>query len=208
MTPARNFLPEVGKPSAFAAAPTMSSNIPYIPSPSSHFSSILGPSTSMMSSSPPSILASSFPTQTIPLIPSPFSFSSNTNSFAAPPIYPANPLSSHLYGAATKASEQLKTHTTPAKQKVKFSDTVTQIVVPVSFLFQFVFLTNFLVKDISELSGGKPRRTKGVNPAQELADSLPLCLGNKDYLKDFAKAREEEEEMHGATIKVIHFGVV
>lgn len=24
------------------------------------------------------------------------------------------------------------------------------------------------------------------DPKQELADSLPLCLGNKDYLKDFA----------------------
>jgi len=57
------------------------------------------------------------------------------------------------------------------------------------------------------LGPGKQRKMKGVDPAQELADSLPLCLGN-DYLKDFAKAKEEDEEIHGATIKVIHFGVV
>lgn len=53
------------------------------------------------------------------------------------------------------------------------------------------------------------RNLKGVDPARELADSLPLCLGNENYLKDFAKPQDHhDEEENNGTIKVIHFGVV
>nr|CAD7399465.1 unnamed protein product [Timema cristinae] len=75
------------------------------------------------------------------------------------------------------------------RQKVKFSDTVTHILVP--------DLSPSLPDEepLSQGAGGSvdPDRDKrrGVfipDPQQELADSLPLCLGNKDYLRDFATA--------------------
>nr|CAD7400095.1 unnamed protein product [Timema poppensis] len=75
------------------------------------------------------------------------------------------------------------------RQKVKFSDTVTHILVP--------DLSPSLPDEepSSQGAGGSvdPDRDKrrGVfipDPQQELADSLPLCLGNKDYLRDFATA--------------------
>nr|CAD7570477.1 unnamed protein product [Timema californicum] len=75
------------------------------------------------------------------------------------------------------------------RQKVKFSDTVTHILVP--------DLSPSLPDEepSSQGPGGSvdPDRDKrrGVfipDPQQELADSLPLCLGNKDYLRDFATA--------------------
>nr|CAD7261206.1 unnamed protein product [Timema shepardi] len=86
------------------------------------------------------------------------------------------------------------------RQKVKFSDTVTHILVP--------DLSPSLPDEepSSQGAGGSvdPDRDKrrGVfipDPQQELADSLPLCLGNKDYLRDFATAPANQPLTHTPT---------
>jgi len=89
--------------------------------------------------------------------------------------------------------------TKPPRQKVKFSDTVTAFIVP------------------------EVKRTVKVNPPlhvtdpqKELADSLPLCHPNEEYLKDFTPMQKEEDEVPEAEdngnaapkIKVVHFGLV
>ncbi|PNF38671.1 hypothetical protein B7P43_G01219 [Cryptotermes secundus] len=106
------------------------------------------------------------------------------------------------------------------KQKVKFSDTVTHILVP------DLPLALPEEEEYSPLNGAcsssstviaiqpdrdRPRHNIFVpDPNQELADSLPLCLGNKNYLKDFATLPDvsEEEDNGNGTIKIVHFGVV
>ncbi|XP_063240270.1 WD repeat-containing and planar cell polarity effector protein fritz [Bacillus rossius redtenbacheri] len=81
------------------------------------------------------------------------------------------------------------------RQRVQFSDTVTHILVP---------------DELPEPAEACREPDLVPDPQQELADSLPLCLGNKHYLRDFAPApdQSEEEENGNSSIKVIHFGVV
>lgn len=118
------------------------------------------------------------------------------------------------------------------KNKVKFSDTITVAVVP-----------EIPRKDkLSDRLRGHHlsinRNAYSTDPRRELADSLPLCHPNEDYLKDFQPIQEgksmfdasrrhisinlsiperppsvqEEREdnlcRNPGTIKVIHFGVV
>nr|CAH7753667.1 unnamed protein product [Callosobruchus chinensis] len=78
--------------------------------------------------------------------------------------------------------------------KVKFSDTVTAFIVP-------------------EVK--RPQRPPPpphvAETQRELADSLPLCHPNEDYLKDFTPVRKDEkatENTQPPKIKVVHFGVV
>ncbi|XP_050595334.1 WD repeat-containing and planar cell polarity effector protein fritz isoform X3 [Bombus affinis] len=56
-----------------------------------------------------------------------------------------------------------------------------------------------------------------TDPKRELAESLPLCLGNEDYLKDFQplpketindKEKESSRQEEGSKIKVVHFGLL
>ncbi|XP_067009691.2 WD repeat-containing and planar cell polarity effector protein fritz [Anabrus simplex] len=99
------------------------------------------------------------------------------------------------------------------RPKVKFSDTVTHILVP-ELPAEEVFPS--LPGPCGSLTGERERDRMGKrgyylpDPKQELADSLPLCLGNKDYLKDFATIPDisEEEDNGNGTIKIVHFGVV
>lgn len=87
------------------------------------------------------------------------------------------------------------------KNKVKFSDTVTVAVVPVS-LKLFIFNLNSVLVTAHFFLCYKqeiPRKDKpmidrmkkqnghgrGTDPRRELADSLPLCHPNDEYLKDF-----------------------
>lgn len=107
----------------------------------------------------------------------------------------------HGYGnntssALSSSSDSSSTNTSGKKHqaKVKFSDTVTAFIVP-------------------EIK--RPQRPPPpphvTDPQKELADSLPLCHPNEDYLKDFAPVRKEENEESEAgqpKIKVVHFGVV
>lgn len=85
--------------------------------------------------------------------------------------------------------------TTNRKQqaKVKFSDTVTAFIVP----------------EVKRPVRPAPPAHM-TDPQKELADSLPLCHPNEDYLKDFAPVRRNEpvEVTPQSKIKVVHFGVV
>ncbi|XP_047371047.1 WD repeat-containing and planar cell polarity effector protein fritz isoform X2 [Vespa velutina] len=90
------------------------------------------------------------------------------------------------------------------KPKVKFSDTVTHILVPgtnQSHRQKRSTVTQLHVTD----------------PKRELAESLPLCLGNEDYLKDFQPlskdadneiSKESSKSEEGSKIKVVHFGLL
>ncbi|CAH0547326.1 unnamed protein product [Brassicogethes aeneus] len=81
--------------------------------------------------------------------------------------------------------------------KVKFSDTVTAFIVP----------------EIEKRPppGRSTLPSYVTDPKKELADSLPLCHPNEDYLKDFApvkKSSDPESKEGQAKVKVVHFGVV
>ncbi|KYN02744.1 WD repeat-containing protein C2orf86 like protein [Cyphomyrmex costatus] len=89
------------------------------------------------------------------------------------------------------------------KPKVKFSDTVTHILVPGS----------------TQVYRQKRSITQAhiTDPKRELAESLPLCLGNEDYLKDFQplckdsvdeKIKESPKTDDSTKIKVVHFGLL
>ncbi|XP_043277509.1 WD repeat-containing and planar cell polarity effector protein fritz isoform X2 [Venturia canescens] len=91
------------------------------------------------------------------------------------------------------------------KPKVKFSNTVTHILVPG---------TGQAYRPIQKRS---VTQLHPMDPKRELAESLPLCLGNEDYLKDFQPlSRDEELERskessrteEAAKIKVVHFGLL
>ncbi|KAH8271671.1 hypothetical protein KR044_000746 [Drosophila immigrans] len=103
------------------------------------------------------------------------------------------------------------------KNKVKFSDTIQVAVVPEIPRKE---------KPMPPKRNGYSRPTaRHLNPRKELADSLPLCHPNDEYLKDFnpittnvskppTRRREEESSKAAAPsssssfIKVVHFGVV
>ncbi|XP_020807070.1 WD repeat-containing and planar cell polarity effector protein fritz [Drosophila serrata] len=133
---------------------------------------------------------------------------------------PANPAPSN--GEAGGATPSAKSQTAE-KNKVKFSDTIQVAVVP----------------EIPRKEKPMPPKRNGysrpaarhlTNPKKELADSLPLCHPNDEYLKDFnpittnmtkppARRREEEPKpgsssknanssSSSSSIKVVHFGVV
>lgn len=129
---------------------------------------------------------------------------------------PANPAPTNGEAPATPAKSQ-----TAEKNKVKFSDTIQVAVVP----------------EIPRKEKPMPPKRNGysrpaarhlTNPKKELADSLPLCHPNDEYLKDFnpittnvtkppIRRREEEPKSSSkggnsssssSSIKVVHFGVV
>ncbi|XP_066255640.1 WD repeat-containing and planar cell polarity effector protein fritz [Euwallacea similis] len=81
--------------------------------------------------------------------------------------------------------------------KVKFSDTVTAFIVP----------------EVKR-SVKPPLPSHITDPQRELAESLPLCHPNEDYLKDFTPVRKDGEGGNSSEasappkIKVVHFGVV
>ncbi|KAJ8971447.1 hypothetical protein NQ314_000704 [Rhamnusium bicolor] len=109
-------------------------------------------------------------------------------------------LSSNLNQGYVNSSGALETASTSTsgkkhQPKVKFSDTVTAFIVP-------------------EIK--RPQRPPPpphvTDPQKELADSLPLCHPNEDYLKDFTPVRKDDnQDSEGGQqpkIKVVHFGVV
>ncbi|GAB1868382.1 WD repeat-containing protein LOC51057-like protein [Camponotus japonicus] len=88
------------------------------------------------------------------------------------------------------------------KPKVKFSDTVTHILVPGT---------------IPVHRQKRSAQAHVTDPKRELAESLPLCLGNEDYLKDFQplskndtdeKVKESPKSDDNTKIKVVHFGLL
>ncbi|XP_031340102.1 WD repeat-containing and planar cell polarity effector protein fritz isoform X2 [Photinus pyralis] len=103
-----------------------------------------------------------------------------------PPIQTAAP-------PAPSASQPTQQASSKKQQaKVKFSDTVTAFIVP----------------EIKR-PPRPPPPPHITNPQRELADSLPLCHPNEDYLKDFTPVRHESDDtITKPKIKVVHFGVV
>ncbi|KAJ8968864.1 hypothetical protein NQ317_016072, partial [Molorchus minor] len=104
----------------------------------------------------------------------------------------ANHSNSSSSSALISSSESSPSTTGKKHQpKVKFSDTVTAFIVP-------------------EIK--RPQRPPPpphiTDPQKELADSLPLCHPNEDYLKDFAPAKKDDnqdEEGPQSKIKVEFF---
>lgn len=78
------------------------------------------------------------------------------------------------------------------KNKVKFSDTVTVALVP-----------EITRKDKPIPLGATGKRNSGfplTDPQRELADSLPLCHPNDDYLKDFTPISSATDDEVGASV--------
>lgn len=101
----------------------------------------------------------------------------------------------------------VETSTSNEKPKVKFSDTVTHILVPGSG------------QPYRPVQKRSVTQLHPMDPKRELAESLPLCLGNEDYLKDFQPLSMDSEteatkEPHqkppdeAAKIKIVHFGLL
>ncbi|XP_035900049.1 WD repeat-containing and planar cell polarity effector protein fritz [Anopheles stephensi] len=121
-------------------------------------------------------------------------------------------------GASTSSSAATK-RDGAERNKVKFSDTVTVAVVP-----EIPRKEKLLVEKLRK----QPMQPMGpvgygpfsiADPKRELAESLPLCHPNEDYLKDFTPMQDlisngngemekKEEEKKIPNIKVVHFGVV
>ncbi|RLU18526.1 hypothetical protein DMN91_008883 [Ooceraea biroi] len=118
------------------------------------------------------------------------------------PVIGTSAASSKLCSACPPFAESTPANSNE-KPKVKFSDTVTHILVP---------------------GTGQAHRQKRptvqphvTDPKRELAESLPLCLGNEDYLKDFQplskngadeKVKESPKSDDSTKIKVVHFGLL
>lgn len=94
------------------------------------------------------------------------------------------------------------------KNKVKFSDTVHVAVMPeISRKEKIINYNERIIKRKTYPPGFDPIK-------RELAESLPLCHPNEEYLKDFLPAPEKEknlnskEEKKKPSIKVVNFGVL
>ncbi|XP_046472035.1 WD repeat-containing and planar cell polarity effector protein fritz isoform X1 [Neodiprion pinetum] len=107
----------------------------------------------------------------------------------------------------TQIPPAVETLTSSEKPKVKFSDTVTHILVPGSG------------QPYRPVQKRSVTQLHPMDPKRELAESLPLCLGNEDYLKDFQPLSKDSEtdstkEPHSkqpdesAKIKIVHFGLL
>uniref|UniRef100_A0A182J9D5 WD repeat-containing and planar cell polarity effector protein fritz n=1 Tax=Anopheles atroparvus TaxID=41427 RepID=A0A182J9D5_ANOAO len=104
------------------------------------------------------------------------------------------------------------------KNKVKFSDTVTVAVVPEIPRKEKLMVEKLRKQPIPPGPVGYGPFPI-ADPKRELAESLPLCHPNEDYLKDFTPMQDligngngemekKEEEKKIPNIKVVHFGVV
>lgn len=142
-------------------------------------------------------LTNRFTTTTTPYNDDLFMFSahsasnSNINTIKYTPIRNIQPPPLPTTSVLTTTSTNKK-----PQAKVKFSDTVTAFIVP----------------EVKRPVRPTPP-AHITDPQKELADSLPLCSPNEDYLKDFAPVRRNEQADNGqqqpqAKIKVVHFGVV
>lgn len=138
--------------------------------------------------------SSFLPTKPI-ITPPPLPITNISHTFPHSNTLYTEPIMSKGYPISMSYSSATTSSITPKKpqSKVKFSNTVTAFIVP-------------------EVK--RPVRPSPLphmtDPQKELADSLPLCHPNEDYLKDFApvKPNEDDENRDPPKIKVVHFGVV
>ncbi|XP_058822188.1 WD repeat-containing and planar cell polarity effector protein fritz [Topomyia yanbarensis] len=132
--------------------------------------------------------------------------SNSTNSSSSAIAGPSTACFPQQPGSSSSSSSAKKE--TGEKNKVKFSDTVTVAVVP-----------EIPRKDKLGEKTRKPTYNPLIaDPKRELAESLPLCHPNDDYLKDFTPMQDiignsneqenNEESKKIPNIKVVHFGVV
>ncbi|XP_040157925.1 WD repeat-containing and planar cell polarity effector protein fritz isoform X2 [Anopheles arabiensis] len=121
-------------------------------------------------------------------------------------------------GASTSSSATTK-RDGAEKNKVKFSDTVTVAVVPEIPRKEKLIVEKLRKQPLQPGPVGYGPYTSIADPKRELAESLPLCHPNEDYLKDFTPMQDlisngsgemekKEEEKKIPNIKVVHFGVV
>uniref|UniRef100_A0A182PJN4 Uncharacterized protein n=1 Tax=Anopheles epiroticus TaxID=199890 RepID=A0A182PJN4_9DIPT len=104
------------------------------------------------------------------------------------------------------------------KNKVKFSDTVTVAVVPEIPRKEKLMVEKLRKQPLQPGTVGYGPYGSIADPKRELAESLPLCHPNEDYLKDFTPMQDlisngggemekKEEEKKIPNIKVVHFGL-
>lgn len=118
---------------------------------------------------------------------------SSISSSSSTQLTPNNPLQLNLNNPQTTQVVNSMTINKKPPAKVKFSDTVTAFIVPE------------IRRPVRPVP--PPHVT---DPQKELADSLPLCHPNEDYLKDFTPVQRNDnaETTNQPKIKVVHFGVV
>ena len=153
-------------------------------------------------------------------IPSTTQSKMNFNTLPAPTMSPKKkdpslPTGSILSNPASNSSNTMGgKKESGEKNKVKFSDTITVAVVPEISRKEKIINFNERMKRKTVYPGM-------MDPRRELAESLPLCHPEADYLKDFTPVVERNKEAAGGgpsksnddkkkqpAIKVVHFGVV
>lgn len=114
----------------------------------------------------------------------------------------SNATTSNLSGTRKEGGE---------KNKVKFSDTITVAVVPEISRKEKIINYNERMKRKTIFPPG----FDPVTIKRELAESLPLCHPNEEYLKDFLPAPEKTKDPNGKreekkkpSIKVVNFGIL
>lgn len=120
----------------------------------------------------------------------------------------SNPTNSNANNSNTMGSKK----ESGEKNKVKFSDTITVAVVPEISRKEKIVNFNERMKRKTVFPGM-------MDPRRELAESLPLCHPNEDYLGLFSPVVDRKKEAPSTSkgngddkkkpaIKVVHFGVV
>lgn len=129
------------------------------------------------------------------------------------PSGPTGSILSNPSNAAAKDSNANVKKESGERNKVKFSDTITVAVVPE--ISRKEKIINF-----NERMKRKSFPGIMMDPRRELAESLPLCHPNEDYLKDFSPVHDRSKDPNAPStskahddkkkpaIKVVHFGVV
>lgn len=124
-------------------------------------------------------------------------------------------LSNPSNSAASNSHANVNKKESGERNKVKFSDTITVAVVPEISRKEKIINFNERMKRKTAFPGIM------MDPRRELAESLPLCHPNEDYLKDFSPVHDRSkdavapstskgghDEKKKPAIKVVHFGVV
>ncbi|XP_065159835.1 WD repeat-containing and planar cell polarity effector protein fritz homolog [Atheta coriaria] len=144
------------------------------------------------------ILTPPLPQTTIPLIPNilhPLNPANLNPQTAVPQVVSASTTNTNGNNANTSSSGITQNQLKKPQPKVKFSDTVTAFIVPE------------VKRPVRH-----PPPAHVMDPQKELADSLPLCHPNEEYLKDFTPIRRDSNDspppQPQPKITVVHFGVV
>lgn len=121
-----------------------------------------------------------------------------------PVVQPSAMASNSGGGAATPGTSSNSSKSSGEKNKVKFSETITVAVLPEIPRKEKPIDHRGMMKGGSRGGGASAgaavpsnnmkKRMMYTDPRRELAESLPLCHPNEDYLKDFQPAASNEGE--------------